>query len=185
MVRTGYQWTISGSDSGTNPQYLSLELNTVANLIPAYPPDTVYPTGHYAMRSIQSQPQQYYGAGSIPVGFNGSREYDGEEYYEEEKPIPSPGGGNTSKRTKSSSEYKKGRRDGQHHHNDHSRYCHHRHHRSKSQEDGNRERETDREDYHVAPKEKVRSGCIDRCTIIDVVGKSSAGRNGCIIMVDD
>ncbi|KAI0491146.1 hypothetical protein F4859DRAFT_35677 [Xylaria cf. heliscus] len=86
----GYQWSISGSDYGTNPHFLSSSLN----------PSTIYPLGtitatysagpYISEQPIQNQLQYYDLSGdggklAGPLTNEEGREYDFEEYYEKER----------------------------------------------------------------------------------------------------
>ncbi|KAI3324920.1 hypothetical protein HD806DRAFT_459360 [Xylariaceae sp. AK1471] len=145
----GYQWTLSGSDSGTNPQYLSPYPNSHIG----YSAAVTYPAGVQ-----QSQPQYYEPSNAaVPLTGEGSRDHRSEEYYEEGEEKPRRDRGVARRSKKISSDHRdKGRDD---HHRSHSHSHHHshrhRHYRSKSHEDSNRRRHTDRGHDHAGSKEKV------------------------------
>ncbi|KAJ2992828.1 hypothetical protein NUW58_g2036 [Xylaria curta] len=119
----GYQWAISGSDSGSNPHFLS----------PASDPNGVYPSGIIATtypassytvpKTVQGQPI-YNDPSDVttgPVDFipsEGTEECSPEDYHEEEAPV----------QDEQSNDFREERRDKQSHH----RHHHQHHYRSQS-----------------------------------------------------
>ncbi|KAI0442658.1 hypothetical protein F4803DRAFT_355537 [Xylaria telfairii] len=155
----GYHWTISGSDSGTNPHFLSSVLNPSS----AYPLGTLavtYPTGSYiSEQPIQSRGQHYdrSNAGenlANPPTNEESKDYDFEEYYEEETPHDK----SKQRQNASSQDHRNKRKDKQRSHHSHS-HSHHRpshHHRqSRSHKDHDLQKHTDQGHNNSASHSKV------------------------------
>ncbi|KAI0909043.1 hypothetical protein F4823DRAFT_563269 [Ustulina deusta] len=162
LTPEGYQWTISGSDSGTNPQYLSLTTPNMPH--PLNTAVTTYPASPYVVHQPIQSELQYYGPSNVvispAVALNneGSRDYASREYYEEEKPRDDR---SVPRRNKSSSNGYRNERKGEQghrrshsHHRDHSSHRR-RHHRSKSHEGSSHQRHTNRGHGHANPHEKV------------------------------
>ncbi|KAI0457024.1 hypothetical protein F5B21DRAFT_107060 [Xylaria acuta] len=154
VTPNGYQWSISGSDSGTNPHFLSSALNPSG----VYPLGTLavtYPPGSYiSEQPIQSQPQ-YYDTSSAggdfadPLANEESKDYGLEEYYEEEKLRHDK---SIRRRNASSHSHRNGGREKQRRHRSHSHsrhrpshnHHHHHHRRSGSHKNNDHKRHTDR-----------------------------------------
>ncbi|KAI1424398.1 hypothetical protein F5Y12DRAFT_454416 [Xylaria sp. FL1777] len=147
LTRDGYQWTISGSDSGTNPQYLSAT-SAHEMLHPLSAAATTYSIGPYVAHQPIQNNLQYYGplntsaSPAVPPDNGGSGNFTSKEYYEEEK---TRGDRSAPRQNKSFDDYRNEKRGEQRHchihshHRDHSSHRR-RHHRSKSHGDSTRQK---------------------------------------------
>ncbi|KAH8160595.1 hypothetical protein CIB48_g7648 [Xylaria polymorpha] len=147
---SSYHWTISGSNSGTNPHFLSSTLNPssvypLGTLAVTYP----YPTSSYISEEpIQRQGQHYdqLNAGenlANPPTNEESKDYDFEEYYEEETPRHEK---SKQRQNASSHDHRNRGKEKQRHHRSHSHSRHRpsRHHRqSRSHKDHDLQKYTD------------------------------------------
>ncbi|KAI1283406.1 hypothetical protein F5Y07DRAFT_394320 [Xylaria sp. FL0933] len=163
LTQDGYQWTISGSESGTNPQYLSP--TPTSNMdYPLHTTATSYPLSSYIVHQPIQSELPYYDSSNVgtspvvPLNDGGSGDYTSEEYNEGETSCDER---STPRRNKSSDGHRKGRGGEQRRHRSRSHHCRHSSHhcrcydRSKSHDANNRQRHTDRGHSHANSHEKV------------------------------
>ncbi|KAI0420246.1 hypothetical protein F5X98DRAFT_39680 [Xylaria grammica] len=166
-TRDAYQWMISGSDSGTNPQYLSVA-SKPSIVHPLDATSATYPASPYVLDpAIKNQPQ-YYGdsnadaSPSAHLANAGEGDHKAEEYYEDERPHDR----STPRRNKSPNESRSEKRGEQRHHRSHSHHRghssrhpqRHHHHRGKSHENGTTHQKDAGRGYgHGNPHEKVNA----------------------------
>ncbi|KAI8624320.1 hypothetical protein F5Y19DRAFT_454705 [Xylariaceae sp. FL1651] len=163
LTPRGYQWVISGAESGANPQYLPATPNS-DRIYPQQSAAYTYHSGYYTGQPVHTQPL-YYGppnAGpnlAIPRMKDGSGD-DKAGDYNDEHSIPDK---NATKRTKPSNDYSSDEKNDYCHlcynerrrrHRSHDSHHHH-HHRSGSHEHDSRKKHTNRRSY-INTEDKVK-----------------------------